>query len=290
MSGLINIKKRRLDDSEDVNCKKMKMSDENNGEISNKVIVESDTAHEDIAEQLLSLEKKLVNEVGKISFNLPVAYVYSPLEYAFNIHTLYVKKYCNTPKKILFLGMNPGPWGMSQTGVPFGEINMVKNWLKISGPVGKPAREQENRKVTGFECKRSEVSGKRLWGLFKELCGTPEKFFKHAYVHNYCPIALMDKKGCNITPAEMKGKEQLTLHSDCDKTLADIIKLLKAEIVIGIGGYAEKRAQLVVKSHNLHVQILCLPHPSPRAANNKNWNEKATKKLTEFGLLQYFAA
>lgn len=205
MSGLRNVKKRRLDDSEDVNCKKMKVSDENNAEISIKVVVESDTAHEDIAEQLLSLEKKLVNETGKISFNLPVAYVYSPLEYAFNIHTLYVQKYCNTPKKILFLGMNPGPWGMSQTGVPFGEIDMVKNWLKISGPVGKPAREQENRKVTGFECKRSEVSGKRLWGLFKELCGTPEKFFEHAYVHNYCPIALMDKKGCNITPAEMKA-------------------------------------------------------------------------------------
>lgn len=288
MSKAERSRKRRISDSENVNNKKMKVSDENDAEIDNKIMIESDITDGDISEQLLSMEKKLAEELGKLTFRVPVEYVYSPLEYAFNIHTLYVQKYCNTTKKILFLGMNPGPWGMSQTGVPFGEINMVKNWLNISGPVGKPAKEQPSRQVNGFDCKRSEVSGKRLWGLFKELSGNPEKFFKHAYVHNYCPIALMDKKGCNITPAELKGKEQEVIHTACNKTLADTIKLLKVEIVIGIGGYAEKRAQLVVKSHELNVKVLCLPHPSPRAANNKNWNEKATKKLSEFGLLEYF--
>ncbi|OAD60409.1 Single-strand selective monofunctional uracil DNA glycosylase, partial [Eufriesea mexicana] len=289
MSNSKKAKVRRASDSIDINPKRMKILNEDNIESEDNNIVTSDVSLKDISEQLLSLERNLAIELGKITFHLPVEYIYSPLEYAFNIHTMYVQKYCNTAKKILFLGMNPGPWGMSQTGVPFGEISMVRDWLKICGPVGKPSKEQPNRKVTGFQCTRSEISGKRLWGLFKELCGSPENFFRHAYIHNYCPIALMNKKGCNITPAEIKaGSTVQILHSACDKALANTIRILQAKVVIGIGGYAEKRAQTVVQSSKLPVKVLCLPHPSPRAVNNKNWSEKATKKLSEFGLLECF--
>ena len=194
-------------------AKRRKVTVADSEKTENDVAVARDSTLVDITEELLSLERDLAVELGKIKFPLPIEYVYSPLEYAFDTHAMYVKKYCTNIKRILFLGMNPGPWGMSQTGVPFGEINMVRNWLKISGAVGKPANEQPDRKVTGFECTRTEISGKRLWGLFKELCGTPEKFFRDAYVHNYCPIALMNKKGCNITPAEMKAIFSLLIKS-----------------------------------------------------------------------------
>ncbi|XP_054010987.1 single-strand selective monofunctional uracil DNA glycosylase isoform X2 [Hylaeus anthracinus] len=205
MSNLRKTEARRDSEQIVVNAKRINISKDDDIDTDMNIAVTSDKALVDISEQLLSVEKNLAIELGKITFRLPVEYVYSPLEYAFNIHSMYVNKYCTTAKKMLFLGMNPGPWGMSQTGVPFGEINMVRDWLKISGPVGKPAKEQPNRKITGFQCTRSEISGKRLWGLFQELCGNPEKFFKHAYLHNYCPIALMDKKGRNITPAEIKA-------------------------------------------------------------------------------------
>lgn len=158
-----------------------------------------------ISERLLAIECILTEKLKYIRFRSPVEYVYNPIEYAFEVHSMYVRKYCQNPKKILFLGMNPGPWGMSQTGVPFGEITMVRDWLKLSGYIGKPDREQPDRKVTGFECARSEISGRRLWSLFRDLCGNPENFFQHAYLHNYCPIAMMDTKGRNITPAELKA-------------------------------------------------------------------------------------
>lgn len=205
--------KAKCDDSEsiEVKSKRIKVSVEDDKEIESTVAVASDVTVVDISEELLSLERNLAMELGKITFRLPVQYVYSPLEYAFDIHAIYVKKYCSAIKRILFLGMNPGPWGMSQTGVPFGEISMVRDWLKICGRVGKPVKEQPDRKVTGFQCTRSEISGKRLWGLFKELCGNPEKFFEHAYLHNYCPIALMDSKGRNITPAEIKAISSLLI-------------------------------------------------------------------------------
>lgn len=158
-----------------------------------------------ISDKLLSIEQELCTKLLDITFPSSVQYIYNPLEYAFETHAMYVRKYCTGIKKILFVGMNPGPWGMSQTGVPFGEINMVRDWLKISGPVGKPSKEHPDRKVTGFQCTRSEISGLRLWSLFRDLCGSPENFFRYAYMHNYCPLAFMDAKARNITPAEIKA-------------------------------------------------------------------------------------
>ncbi|KAG5316219.1 SMUG1 glycosylase, partial [Acromyrmex insinuator] len=239
-----------------------------------------------ISDRLLSIEQELCNKLQDITFPPSIQYIYNPLEYASETHAMYVHKYCTGIKKILFVGMNPGPWGMSQTGVPFGEINMVRDWLKISGPVGKPSKEHPDRKVIGFQCTRSEVSGLRLWSLFRELCGNPENFFQNAYMHNYCPLAFMDGKARNITPAE--GDGQKILHEACDKSLIDIIQLLKVEIVIGIGNYAEKRAQIAVQTGGLPVQVMVLRHPSPRAVGNQNWNEIAKQRLNELELLKYF--
>lgn len=157
------------------------------------------------SDRLLSIEQELCTKLLDITFPSPIQYIYNPLEYASETHAMYVHKYCTGVKKILFVGMNPGPWGMSQTGVPFGEINMVRDWLKISGPVGKPSKEHPDRKVTGFQCPRSEISGLRLWGLFRDLCESPENFFRYAYMHNYCPLAFMNGKANNITPAEIKA-------------------------------------------------------------------------------------
>ncbi|KAL0100622.1 hypothetical protein PUN28_019194 [Cardiocondyla obscurior] len=241
-----------------------------------------------ISNILLSIEQELCTKLSKITFPSSIQYIYNPLEYAAETHAMYVHKYCTSIKKILFVGMNPGPWGMSQTGVPFGEINMVRDWLQISGFVGKPLKEHPDRKVIGFQCTRSEVSGQRLWGLFRDLCESPENFFKHTYMHNYCPYAFMDAKAKNITPAEIKGEAQRLLHEACDKSLIDIIQLLKVEIVVGIGNYAEKRAQIAAQTGGLSVQVMVLRHPSPRAVGNNNWSVTALKQLNDLKLLKYF--
>ncbi|KAI4490349.1 hypothetical protein M0802_010726 [Mischocyttarus mexicanus] len=220
-----------------------------------------------ISERLLSIEQELSKQLETISFPSKVGYVYNPIIYAFEVHKKYVIKYCNEPKKILFLGMNPGPWGMSQTGIPFGEISMVRDWLKIHGYVEKPPKEQPDRKVTGFDCKRSEISGKRLWGLFKELCVTPENFFQYSY-----------------------KEEQKLIHELCDQALSKIIQLLNVEIVIGIGRFAEKRAQAVISADNLSVQVLWITHPSPRSVGNQNWDQKTKQRLHDLGLAEYFTS
>ena len=70
-----------------------------------------------IAEQFLALEKKLVHQLKALHFSEPVTHIYNPLEYAAEPHKAYVDRYCRSTKAVLFLGMNPGPYGMAQTGV-----------------------------------------------------------------------------------------------------------------------------------------------------------------------------
>lgn len=89
--------------------------------------------------------------------------------------------------------------------VPFGEVAAVRDYLKISGEIEKPKEYHELRQIEGLNCRRSEVSGKRLWGLIKDLSkNDPEVFFKHCFVYNYCPLAFLSKTAKNITPAELK--------------------------------------------------------------------------------------
>src|SRR5512136_2439404 len=140
---------------------------------------------------LLQIKENLIEELGGLMFSLPVAYIYNPLVYAREPHDLYLSRYGGGVKEAVFVGMNPGPWGMTQTGVPFGEIDLVKNWLCIEGKVGKPPREHPKKQVDGFSCRRSEVSGRRLWGLFRERFGTPERFFARFFVVNYCPLLFL---------------------------------------------------------------------------------------------------
>ena len=73
----------------------------------------------DISGTFLMLEKQLCEALRVLEFRSPVEYIYNPMEYAWDPHSNYVQRYCSTQKPVLFLGMNPGPFGMAQTGVSF---------------------------------------------------------------------------------------------------------------------------------------------------------------------------
>lgn len=174
--------------------------------------------------------------------------------------------------------------------VPFGEIESVRNWLHITGPVGKPPKELHSRRVEGFNCSRSEISGARFWGLFKKLCGKPENFFRSSFVYNYLPQQWMRSNGANVTPGEFSALDMTALFDICDPIFIKVLEIYEVEIIIAIGKFCEKRAQKALKKYlpESKIQILYLPHPSPRAVNNTNWEEKALESLKNFNLLQYY--
>ncbi|XP_035517025.1 single-strand selective monofunctional uracil DNA glycosylase [Morone saxatilis] len=234
--------------------------------------------------RFLQVELELNVHLRQLRFTEPVRFTYNPLEYAWDTHRGYVQRYCRAGQTVLFLGMNPGPFGMAQTGVPFGEVKSVVDWLKITGEVGHPPEEHPKRPITGLACTRSEVSGARFWGFFRKLCGEPELFFRHCFVHNLCPLIFMSASGKNLTPPDLVASERDSLLALCDIALCQAVEALGVSMVIGVGKVAEQRARRALSGVNVRVEGIM--HPSPRnPLANRGWEEVAKAKLTELGVM-----
>jgi len=236
-----------------------------------------------VSQPLVDSAKRLRDAVGKLRFAPPVSHVYNPLDYAWVAHELYLRRFGHSTKRVIFLGMNPGPFGMAQTGVPFGEIAAVRDWLGISAKVGKPALEHPKRPVQGFDCPRSEVSGERLWGLFAKRFGSADKFFQEHMVMNYCPLAFCEASGRNRTPDKLPANERTLLFGACDDHLREVVRILEPEWLVGVGDFAGKRAREVIANSLPRIgQIL---HPSPACpASNNNCGGIATTQLRDLGV------
>jgi single-strand selective monofunctional uracil DNA glycosylase len=239
------------------------------------------------AKGLIVAANKLRTKLGSLSFAAPVAYVYNPLVYAWESHQRYIELYASSPCRVLLLGMNPGPWGMAQTGVPFGEINAVRSYLEIETKIGKPTMEHPKRPIQGFACQRSEVSGRRLWGLFSERFPNPADFFAGHFVANFCPLVFMDAGARNITPDKLPAGESNSLDTFCDLHLQQVLSLLQPEFAVGVGAYAQaciQRACLGNKKLS-SIKINKILHPSPASpAANRDWAGQATKQLVDAGI------
>lgn len=237
------------------------------------------------AEHILRSEKRMSEQLSGLSFGSPVTHVYDPLVYAWKAHEWYVEKYAKTTAEIILVGMNPGPWGMAQTGVPFGEVEAVTSFLRMPPgiEINKPQRENVQRRVEGLSCPRSEVSGRRLWREWAaaHFDNDPDKFFGKYYVHNYCPLMFMESGGRNRTPVQLKVKERQAVEDVCDVSLRTVVHALKPKAVCGIGGYAKDCCQRALQAEieaGLHLATVLHPSPASPVAN-RGWVEQAVRQL-----------
>ena len=233
--------------------------------------------------QLIAAAKHLSQTAGQLKFLLPVTHVYNPLDYAWHAHAMYLRRYGGGRKRVIFLGMNPGPFGMAQTGVPFGEVAAVRDWLGITAAIGKPAHEHPWKHVAGFACLRSEVSGRRLWSLFAERFGTAENFFTQHFVVNYCPLAFFDAVGRNFTPDKLPAVSAAALGAACDRHLRRVVAILQPEWVVGIGAFAAHRAEILFPKPSPRIGKILHPSPSSPAAN-RGWAAQAERQLKVLGV------
>lgn len=235
--------------------------------------------------KLIEATRRLADDLRDLEFSPPVAYVYRTLDYTWQAQREYLERYAKGRKRIVFLGMNPGPFGMAQTGVPFGEVAAVRDWMGIETAIDKPAREHPKRPIEGFQCKRSEVSGRRLWGLFAERFGTADAFFKDHFVLNFCPLVWMSETGANLTPDKLPASEMVPVERVCLEHLKEVIGLLKPEYLIGVGGFAEERLRRAADACGSQAVIGRVLHPSPASpAANRGWAEAAGRQLKELGV------
>jgi len=244
-----------------------------------------------VDQALLGAARELSQALGKLRFGDPVAHVYDPLTYAWAPYEAYVRRFGSAKKRVVLLGMNPGPFGMMQTGVPFGEVAAVRDWMGIRAAVERPKHEHPKRPIEGFACPRSEVSGRRLWGWAALRFGAAEKFFADWFVLNYCPLVFLEATGRNYTPDKLAANERQAVEAACDRHLAAAIAALQPEWAIGVGGFAEKRLRSVLEGEHVasalarRTRVAQILHPSPASpAANRGWNEAVDRKLAELGL------
>jgi single-strand selective monofunctional uracil DNA glycosylase len=233
--------------------------------------------------ELERITRQLVKELQSLSFDPPVALCYNPLEYAGKPYRQYLKRFGNPPKEIVLVGMNPGPWGMAQTGIPFGDIHDVREWMAIQAPVGRPQRLHPARPVLGFACHRNEVSGQRLWGWARERFGTPEAFFRRFFVANYCPLMFIAQNGANLTPDKLRAQEARPLFAACDRALRRTVEWLAPAFVVGVGRFAAGRARIALAG--LKPTIGAITHPSPANPKaNRGWSAIVRRELNALGI------
>lgn len=232
---------------------------------------------------LLSIHRDLCRSVERLRFAPPVAYVYNPLAYAWPLCEAYLSRWGRGTREAVLLGMNPGPFGMAQTGVPFGDPAMVRDWLRLDGKVGRPPREHSKRPVLGLDSPRREVSGARLWGWARDRFGAPERFFERFFVANWCPLAFLDAGGRNLTPDKLPAVERAALAEPCDRALRATVDAMRPRFVVGVGAFAAQRAREALAGTGIVVGTMLHPSPaSPRA--NRGWAEQAERDLRALGV------
>lgn len=237
----------------------------------------------DRAQSLVDAAQELRAAIASLRFTVPVTHVYNPLDYAWARHEAYLRRFGDSQKRVVFLGMNPGPFGMVQTGVPFGEVTIVRDWMGLDGLVAQPAHPHPKRPVDGFNCTRSEVSGRRLWGLFAAKFGSASRFFEQHFVANYCPLAFFTADGTNVTPDKLPARQALRLTAACDAHLRRLVEVLDPEWLIGIGGFAAQRARRLFDGTSPKVEQILHPSPASPAAN-RDWAGQTAARLHALGV------
>jgi single-strand selective monofunctional uracil DNA glycosylase len=232
---------------------------------------------------LETITDELLDELRPLKFDAPVTHVYNPLEYARAPYSQYLRRFAKSPKEIVLIGMNPGPWGMAQTGIPFGEVTAVREWLEIEAAVDPPAKTHPKRPVTGFQCRRSEVSGKRIWGWAQKRFKTPQNFFARFFIANYCPLQFIEAGGRNRTPNQLRAAERRALFAACDRALSRTIEHLKPSYVVGVGQFTRDRARVALADSAITIGGITHPSPAnPKA--NRGWEAIIEKEFAQLGI------
>lgn len=226
---------------------------------------------------LLQASATLSRKLQRITFSKEI-YVYNVLDYAWGAWQSYIRSYADPAlrsPKFLLLGINPGPHGMAQTGIPFGNIHAVRNYLALDFHIKQPKRLHPRRPVHGLNYHREEASGKRLWGCIASLFPDPEVFFKHAFVLNFCPLAFFDASGKNLTPDALRHEKSSVqkMEACCLEHLQVYCSLLRIDSILAIGKYAYKMAE---KQSAIRLPIQYIPHPSPLNPKHREFNRSIT--------------
>jgi single-strand selective monofunctional uracil DNA glycosylase len=235
--------------------------------------------------ELIASTLRLSEALKPLKFGAPAACVYRPLEYAWKPHARYLERFAKgrEARGVSRHESRPLRHGADRRALRRGGGCQGLDGAERTGR--KTADEHPKRPVEGFACQRSEVSGRRLWGLFAERFGSADAFFKDHFVLNYCPLVWMSETGANLTPDKLAAAEMAPVERACLAHLGEVIELLRPSFLIGVGAFAEERLRRAAELNGSEARIGRILHPSPASpAANRGWAEAASRQLAGQGV------
>jgi single-strand selective monofunctional uracil DNA glycosylase len=240
-----------------------------------------ETIVDDLLEAAKHLSEQCNKKIPALLKHKDVAHVTNPLDYAWELHEQFIRKWGGFGAKTLLLGMNPGPYGMAQTGVPFGATKMATDVLQIEAvELQTPAGAHPKRPIQGLSMERQEVSGTRFWTFMVDHYGSIEATFSNIFVVNHCPLLILGETGRNITPVDIPKSIINPILDLCDQHLKSVVDIMGIERILGVGNYAKKRAKTIVPE--LDIDAMWHPSPASPLANRNggaDWRENVASKL-----------
>ena len=281
---------------------------------------------------LIKTTRILADDLHALRRPAGVSHVYNPLRYMWPAHERFLSRHYVTdrasapdgrldfyepagatrPRRYLILGMNPGPHGMVQTGLPFGDVVNAAAMLgyrtgdQVPAPDLAGVELHPSRPVIGLSATRREASGERLWGGLAAIFGGLEQTLAACFAANYCPLAYFadDAQGTNVTPEDF-GKKTIKgepnprhdpgyaaeLDKVCLPYLVRVARAMRVEVILAVGRYAEAKANIIAAlqpddSRPARPKVVYLTHPSPLATRSAGeWATMARHALENAGAL-----
>jgi len=203
---------------------------------------------------------------------------------------------------VLVVGMNPGPHGMAQTGVPFTDPWIVDE-LDLQAPRADvpPADipavgswRHRSHRARGVLGSKREESAKRLWPLLREICApyaavgpsadkiaeATRRVCNEVLLVNALPICWLDPAGKNVSAEQVEKRAPAQVREGLrdlvNEWLQAVADILRPAAVIGVGRWAREFVTDLDVDHFVEIPFRDgIKHPSPSAGSEAAWRAEA---------------
>jgi single-strand selective monofunctional uracil DNA glycosylase len=159
--------------------------------------------------------------------------VLDPSRYGERWHAPFRRLYPPRARPLLVFGLNPGPYGMAQTGIPFTDLKRLAQGLpRLAAEL---ARSGERLSLPGlapsslqpFLTRTFESSSVRVHRFLRLAHGSAERAFREVVFVNPCPLLFIDRAlGENRTPADLPR----ALRAGVDEARVEVVSVAVARL------------------------------------------------------------
>jgi single-strand selective monofunctional uracil DNA glycosylase len=198
--------------------------------------------------------------------------VLDPGRYGERWHHRFRRCYPVGPRPLLVFGLNPGPYGMAQTGVPFTdlkrlEFHLPRLWRELLAarePVALPGLAPPS--LRPFLTRTFESSSVRVYKFLERAFGSAEQAFRRVAFVNPCPLLFIDRAtGENRTPADLpRAAPRLMREFDALRrtTVLEAVSELEARGAVLLGKDVARAAAPALRAALPADSVLEWEHPA----------------------------